>query len=114
VRPFAQKDQDSKNLFLRPRQAQILQQRLAFVFGAEKFRAAAGSGTTLSTKSSRPAGRKGKHDVKPSEPKLISHSSIWSAMVFGRADEREPAIAADPLRELAHGELSRAATSTRR
>ncbi len=43
--------------------------------------------------------------LKPSQPSLVSHSSIWSAIIAGRADKRQPAIAADALGELAHREL---------
>src|SRR5207245_753683 len=41
------------------------------------------SGTTRSTKSSSPPGRYGNCIVKPSEPSVISHSSISSAIVTG-------------------------------
>jgi hypothetical protein len=41
------------------------------------------SGTMRSTKSSRPPGTYGNMMLNPSQPSLISHSSIWSAIIAG-------------------------------
>ena len=66
----------------RPRQAEILAQRLAFVLAPEQA-APLQLRHDRSTKSSSPPGRYGNITVKPSVPSVASHSSISSAMVLG-------------------------------
>src|SRR5207253_5893809 len=73
---------DQKNLFLGLGNSRLSRSVLPS-YSRRRIPRRCNSGTTRSTKSSSPPGRYGNCIVKPSEPSVISHSSISSAIVTG-------------------------------
>ena len=89
----------------RARQAEIVAQRGALIFAPEQA-AALQFRHDLVDEVVEAAGQVGEHDVEAvARLRSSSHSSIWSAMVFARADEGEAGIAAESLGELAHRQV---------
>src|ERR1700694_191758 len=93
-----------KKTVFRPRQAEIFSQRPALILSAEdsallQFRHHL---VDEVVEALRPIGE---HDIKPTAPKTGEPSLHLIGDSFWRADEEKPAIAADALGELAHGEL---------
>src|SRR5438067_3024670 len=73
---------DQKNLFLGLGNSRLSRSVLPW-YSRRKIPRRCNSGTTRSTKSSSPPGRYGNCIVKPSEPSVLSHSSISPAIVAG-------------------------------
>src|ERR1700722_16015668 len=93
-----------KEPVFRPRQAEIFAQRLAFIFAPEDF-ALLQFGYDFVDEIVEPGRQIREHDVKAvaaetGQPFLhLIDNGLW------RPDERQPAIAADALRELAYREF---------